>query len=135
MLPVLLAGIASINFALAIAGYKRLLRWLERASNQPKHAASEGDILRAQRLTLLITTVGQYGPIRRNCLRCAMLAYYLLRRRGLNPTLHFGLPAASTASPFMAHAWVELNATPLLPTDAAYVAFERSKPTNSQSTM
>ena len=57
------------------------------------------------------------------CLRRSLLVYGLLRRRGLLPVLQLGIgPHVAT---FRAHAWIELEGTPLLDSDAMFRPFVR----------
>ena len=57
------------------------------------------------------------------CLRRSLLVYGLLRRRGLLPVLQLGIgPQGAT---FQAHAWIDLEGTALLDSDAMFRPFVR----------
>lgn len=128
-LPLLLAGVVLVDLALAIFGYGRTLRTVERLSQ--RKAPQVGNLTaldRARRLAWRVDLVGRHGPVRRSCLRCALLTYGLLRWRGLRPILRLGLPVQPQAATFMAHAWVEVEGTPLLPGDVRYTPFISGQP-------
>ncbi len=104
----LVAGLSVIHALLASLGYVRtqalLLRFVGRLEAR---SANEGDMQSAQRLAALAAIAGRRGLMSATCLRQALLLDWLLRRRGLQPTLQLGVRKRD--GKFDAHAWVELE--------------------------
>jgi len=104
----LVLALAGVHAALAVFGYVRTRRWLERCS---RHAhprpASESDLAAATRLAELAAIAGRHGLVTATCLRQALLVYTWLRRRGLDPQLQIGV--RKDGGELEAHAWVEVG--------------------------
>lgn len=121
--------LAIIHASLAIAGYRRTRQWVEGITRHPSPRASgPTDIAYAQSLAKLTAIAGRHGVVEATCLRQSLFLYGWLRRRGLRPALNLGIrqdiASLQGGQPFQAHAWVELDGTALLPSDANHVAFE-----------
>jgi hypothetical protein len=92
--------------SLRVFGYRRTRAWMDRhvSSNQsgPADAATE-----AARVARLVSVAAHRGPYRANCLRQALVAWWLLGRRGIETNLVVGVRKDEQG--FAAHAWVEFN--------------------------
>ncbi|KAF1695320.1 lasso peptide biosynthesis B2 protein [Pseudoxanthomonas koreensis] len=120
------AGLWPLHASLAVLGYARTRRLVERLSMHPSpQPASEADLADARALARLAASAGLHSLGEAACLRRALLLYGWLRRRGLRPVLQLGVPAHADG-PFRAHAWVELEGAPLLTSDAGYLPFARA---------
>ena len=117
------AGLAITHASLAIFGYARTRRIVERCSRhaQPRTATAE-ELADAQALARVAAIAGRHGMVEATCLRRSLLLYGWLRRRGLQPVLLLGV--AERTGPFQAHAWVEVEGTPLLDSDLGHRPFE-----------
>ena len=117
-------GLACIHASLAVLGYARTRRLVERASrhHQPRPATA-AEIAAAKALAELAAIAGQHGAVEATCLRRSLLLHGWLRWRGLRPTLHMGV--TERPGPFLAHAWVELEDQRLLASDEGYHPFRR----------
>lgn len=105
----LAASLAAVHGSLALAGYVRTRRWVERVTAGPvKRAATRDDLQAARRLAQLARIAGRRGPVQATCLRQALVLHGWLRRRGLNPEIVIGVRRDSGV-PLDAHAWVELD--------------------------
>lgn len=111
-----------ISASLRMAGYANTKRHLQWLSRHPRHRkADAADLEQARYLARLAGMAGRNGPIQTTCLRQALALYFLLRRKGLDPSIKFGV-AHPAGHPEM-HAWVELDGSPLDPTANAYALF------------
>ena len=116
------AGLGVMHAALAVFGYKRTRKAVERISRHPQpRTATEAEITDAKSLAHLAAVAGRHGMVEATCLRRALLLYAWLRWRGLRPVLLLGVMERD--GPFQAHAWVELEGERLLPSDAGYRPF------------
>ena len=117
-------GLWSMHASLAVLGYGRTRQLVERRSANPSpHPATAEEIADAQSLARLAAIAGRHGMGEGTCLRRALLLHGWLRRRGLDPVLHLGIPDAASTAALRAHAWVELEGVPLLESDVGYRPF------------
>ena len=125
-------GLWCVHASLAVFGYGRTRRMIERVSRRtPARAAISAEIADAQALARLAASTGANALGEATCLRRALLLHGWLRRKGLQPTLLLGLPTNAPApapGDFSAHAWVELDGVPLLESDAGYRPFVPASP-------
>lgn len=120
----------AISVALRLRGYRRTQHWLERRSQHlTPHAASARELAAAERVATLAGIAGRRGPVAASCLRQSLAVLWVLRRRGLQPDIKFGVDRIG-ASPDM-HAWVELEGVPLAQPRMRHAAFQ---PVTSAST-
>lgn len=75
----------------------------------------------AQRCAQLTAIAARHGLYRANCLHQSLALARILRKQGLPARLMIGV--MPKARPFQAHAWVELNDTPLGQSVSEYRAF------------
>lgn len=118
-----------VHLALEIAGaYWRIRWWLFRltfpevvaaARRVPTSRPVPGDDLRATgaRLGRAVTRTLRPLPFDSRCLVTALVLTRLLATRGIDSTLVLGV---RTGPDFAAHAWVERNGEPLLPTGCEF---------------
>lgn len=115
-------GLSVMHAALAMFGYERTRKVVERISRHPQpRTATEAEIADAKSLAHLAAVAGRHGVVEATCLRRSLLLYAWLRRRGLRPVLQLGV--VERKGPFQAHAWIELEGQRLLPSDEGYRPF------------
>lgn len=108
----LVPALAFVHVALAVLGYVRTRRMLERLSaRSPRRQPDAADLAHAHRLAELAAIAGRHGLVTATCLRQSLVVYVWLRRRGLDPELKIGVRKEGEA--FDAHAWVEMGQTSL----------------------
>jgi len=121
LLPGLAVLLTTIHVLIALFGYAPTRRWLERFSHNPRPRPSRSHELNAaRRLAEMAAIAGRNGLVDATCLRQSLMVYYLLRRKGLAPSLKIGV--RTDDGRLDAHAWVELDGVPLdkrIPTHAA----------------
>ena len=108
-----IAALPLISLALRVWDYKRTFAWIQRISPPSPGAAAATTALSGasmaplHRLALLVQRAGSvWSMANTSCLRQSLLLFYLLRRRGLDPKIQFGV--ASGKGAFDMHAWTEL---------------------------
>jgi hypothetical protein len=105
----LMASLAVVHGSLALTGYVRTRRWVERlTAGGTSRAATSDDLQAARRLARLAEIAGRRGAVQATCLRQALVLHGWLRRRGLKPEIVIGVRRDGDA-PLDAHAWVELE--------------------------
>ena len=112
LLPVMAA-------ALRVAGFARIHRWLANPFVQRRTRRDA----EPHALAALVNAASNNLPIRCSCLTRSLLLDWMLRRRGVDSELRFGVRLIDGR--LQAHAWVEFNGAPL--NDSADVA-ERFAP-------
>jgi len=122
-----------ISLALGVRGYRWTHAWLERHSRpgNPRNGTEE-ELADARRAAELAAMAGGRGPVATTCLRQALAVYWLLRRRGLQPQVTFGVDRIG-ATPDM-HAWVELEGVPLAQPHLRHAAFQPATSASTAST-
>jgi hypothetical protein len=118
-------GLAIIHGSLALLGYARTRGIVEALTvRKAPRAAQVVEVMAAQALARLAAIAGRKGAVEATCLRQALLLLGWLRVQGFNPVFHLGIKAFSEPpQAFQAHAWIELEGTPLLPLDAGHRSF------------
>ena len=106
-------GLAIARTSLMLCGLQPTMKFLAKigadarcsgAPKQPERALELGCSL-ASRLARIAAAY----PGRARCLEQSLCLYLLLLRRGLDPRLRIGVQPM----PFKAHAWIELDGTPI----------------------
>ena len=107
-----------VQVGLHLTGYQRLVDWITKRTPIAEVGKGSTDgkdeaafIENACRAQALVGTAANHGFYRANCLRKAITTWWLLRKKGLNPTICFG--AKKEGEGLAAHAWVELAGEPL----------------------
>ena len=122
-------GLWGVHASLALLGYGRTRRLIERGCVHPSpHPASAAEIADAQVLARLAASAGRNAMGEATCLRRALMLHGWLRRKGLEPALHLGVPKDAAPGALRAHAWVELEGVPLLESDVGYRPFVPASP-------
>lgn len=122
-----LLGILQVmDLSLRTIGLRRTQRWLglNRPMAPQAHPPASTTMADAQRLAELAAIAGRRGPLNTTCLRQALAVQWWLRRRGLDSQLRLG--ARMVGESLDAHAWVELDGTPLAQDNLLHTAFERT---------
>lgn len=123
----------AISLALRLRGYRRTQAWLECHSRHPgPRVATMQELADAQRTAELAAIAGRRGPVATTCLRQALAVYWVLRRRGLQPQLKFGVDRISATADM--HAWVELDGVPLAQPQLRHAAFQPATSASTAST-
>lgn len=113
LLPVLAA-------AVLVVGFVRVLGWLADEPAKTRRPDAEAPALAA-----LVNAAANHLPIACSCLTRSLLLDWMLRRRGFASELRIGVRLVHDR--LQAHAWVQLNGTPVNDTPGAvetFAAFE-----------
>lgn len=97
------------RLALVALGFRRtasLVRFLGRGGGAPP---VDVDLARVRASTYTVALAAAFVPARILCLERSLVLYHQLRRSGVPVSLRLGV----RAFPFAAHAWVELEGSPL----------------------
>lgn len=113
-----------MDLSLRAMGLRRTQRWLGLSRPVPPRAQplAGTTMAGAHRLAELAAIAGRRGPLNTTCLRQALAVQWWLRRRGLDPQLRIG--ARKVGDSLDAHAWVELDGTPLAQDELLHTAFD-----------
>ena len=122
-----------ISVALRLYGYRRTHHWLQQRSQHPTpHSASTAEFAEAERVATLAGIAGRRGPVATSCLRQSLAVLWVLRRRGLQPDLKFGIDRIGSTADM--HAWVEIDGTPLAQPHLRHAAFQAATSASTAST-
>lgn len=97
-----MAALLVAAVCVGIIPFRTLARFAARPPRSTKTAASPATEVRTVRSA--IQTCARRSPLRAKCFEQALAAVWLLRRRGLVPTLHYGV--AKRGGQLVAHVWV-----------------------------
>jgi len=113
-------AVPAVALSLRVIGFNRVQRWLERAS--ARRGAPQPPAEAVVRISVLsLNRVKQYSLFRGNCLSQSLALAWLLRRRGLTPTLRLGVRRPGPR--LDAHAWVEFEGRVLNDTEDVHTRF------------
>jgi len=98
------AALISTWIGLRLFGFPRWQKVLLRFSGNPQ-SPSPFSLEESKRLANLATATARRFFLRTNCLEQSLVIWFLLRRRGVSPSLRFG--GRKAGDQFEAHAWVE----------------------------
>ena len=98
----------AVRTMLRIRGFRRTLAWaVPKIRDVPTRRTVDLDIVRATEHAVALA--GAFYPGRALCLEQSLVLCHLLRREGVDVTYCQGVQA----HPFLAHAWVEYQGTPV----------------------
>jgi hypothetical protein len=100
-----------VALGLWLGGFKRTRRTLARFTPpvDEQVAMSDRRAQEARQVARMVKIAASHGLYRADCLKQALVLWWLLARRGIPAEIVFGLNTASTDR-FSAHAWVECQA-------------------------
>ena len=98
-----------IALALSVCGFKRTYLGLSRLAGSGR-ASGDPEMYKGQ-VKLWVRFVKQRGLFRGNCLSRSLVAWWLLRRRGMEVDLRIG--TCKHSGEFQAHAWIEHRGLPV----------------------
>ena len=117
-----LALLQVMDRSLSAYGLRRTQAWLRLDRAMPRSTVPSPDAMAAaQRLAELASMAGNHGRGNTSCLRKALAVQWWLRRRGLDSVLRLGV--RKVGARLDAHAWIELDGTPLAQTNLRHAAF------------
>jgi hypothetical protein len=99
-----------IHFALLVLGYYRLRGVMEKLIplKPIDRPVSETEVLqRGREIARIVSIASQHGLYKASCLRRSLLAWWFLRREGIQSEICFGVRMFNLK--LDAHAWVERN--------------------------
>lgn len=101
-----------VSLGVSLAGFERMRRLLGRGHARPAgaRAGPEADA-RARIVARMVGIAGRRGPVRAPCVPRSLLAWWWLRREGIETSIRVGV--ARDRVPLRAHAWVEREGLPL----------------------
>ena len=113
-----------VALGLRLFGFARVYAALGRWTGQPQPPTDR--LRRVKNTRHLIRYLAKHGPYQGNCLSQSLVLWWLLRRRGIEVDLRFGV--RTEAGQLQAHAWVEYQGQPLNPPDHVrqYVPFDQA---------
>jgi hypothetical protein len=121
-LVVLAMVLPAIGALIRVAGFQRAAKACSRLVGQaPLRPLAPGDLAQAEAYAQLAAIAGRRGPVTTTCLRQALAVRTWLRRRGLDAQLRIGVKKNGEA--LDAHAWVELEGTPLAQNNLTHAPF------------
>jgi len=93
--------------SLRLKGFNWTRQFIEKHPKESMNApgAHENHLNQAKRTAYLVSVAASHGIYRANCLKKALVAQWLLRRRGIDTDLKIGVEKDLTL--FNAHAWLE----------------------------
>lgn len=94
-----------ISLGLRLFDFKRCYYYLERSAGRFQSPPTEFPGRQALRAAYAVRLAARYGLWRGNCLQRSLLLWWLLRRQGIEGSLHIGVRRQE--GEFEAHAWVE----------------------------
>jgi hypothetical protein len=103
-----LAALAIAQVAMAFLPFRRIAAWLGTPGAESPATATAEDIRTAQEVGWAVSVLARRVPWDGRCLAQALAATGMLRRRGLEGTVSFGVRRGESAR-FDAHAWLRLG--------------------------
>jgi len=100
----------AVAVMLKIRGYARTKSFLENLlpAKHPDKKAGNGPADPTVTIPRMVSVAARYGPYRANCLKQALVTWWLLARRGYPAEIRFGVRDSQQVLPD-AHAWVDLD--------------------------
>jgi hypothetical protein len=109
------ATLLAARCALALLPVRWIFRWLE-SPLRNADASTASDI--AERVRWAVLTVARYGPLSFVCFPQALAAHAMLRRRGIQSIMHYGVRRSADRR-MRAHTWLEVDHRMLLGGESA----------------
>lgn len=98
----------TVHVRLRTGGLHALVRGAKRAAVVPERATPDA-VERARSLARMVEGVAAVLPLRVRCVEQSIALLIIARRAGIGAEVQFG----ARALPFAAHAWVEVDGTPV----------------------
>lgn len=98
----------AIHVALLLLGYSRLHGMMRKLIPVRAMASPISEVevlLRAQKISRIVSIAAQHGLYKATCLRKSLLAWWLLQKEGIQSEMCFGVQRVNRH--LVAHAWVE----------------------------
>ena len=105
-----LVSLAVARLAIVCLPFRTIAAWMGTSGAQSPASASPEETSSAQQIGWAVGALGRRVPWDGRCFAQALAAIYMLRRRGLEGTISFGVQHGSSAG-IEAHAWVRLGSS------------------------
>lgn len=102
------AGLAVARIVMACVPFRRIAAWLGTPGTESPRTATAEQIRTAQEIGWAVGVLARRVPWDGRCLAQAMAATGMLRRRGLEGTVSFGVTEGESVK-FDAHAWLRIG--------------------------
>jgi hypothetical protein len=103
-----LAALALARLAMAFLPFRRIAAWLGTPGTESAQRLTKEQTLTAEAVGWAVGAVGHRVPWDGRCLAQALAASGMLRRRGMEGTVSFGVRRGESAG-FDAHAWLRIG--------------------------
>ena len=103
-----LFALAIARMAMALVPFRSIAAWLGTAGAQSAATATFDELQTAEEIGWAVGVLGRRVPWDGRCLAQALAATGMLRRRGLEGTVTFGVREGASAG-FDAHAWLRMG--------------------------
>lgn len=108
MLAEALIALAVARMAMALIPFRRIAGWLGTPGAESSATATPEELSQAEEIGWAVGVLGPRVPWDGRCLAQALAATGMLRRRGLEGTVTFGVREGASAG-FDAHAWLRIG--------------------------
>jgi hypothetical protein len=105
-----LAALALARLAMALLPFRRIAAWLGTPGTESVQRFTNEQTLTAEAVGQAVTAVARRVPWDGRCLAQALAASGMLRRRGMEGTVSFGVRQGQSAG-FDAHAWLRIGSS------------------------
>lgn len=95
------------KIALRVLPTRRVIAWKQRAIPGRPPGATEREAQQRRRIRHAILTVARYSPVRFVCFPQCLAASALLRAKGIDSRLHYGVARAPAGGKLITHTWLE----------------------------
>ena len=103
-----LFALALARIAMALIPFRSIAAWLGTAGAESSSAATSDELRAAEEIGWAVGVLGRRVPGDGRCLAQALAATRMLRHRGLEGTVTFGVREGASAG-FDAHAWLRMG--------------------------
>ena len=121
------------DMALRTFGFQKTQRFLCRktAGIKPLLSSRADQLGSAQNIAVLVSIAARRSPYKATCLRQSLVSWWLLQRKGIVTTLIVGVGKEDGS--FKAHAWIELNGTPIFKNEYSQMTYSSIYHTGSET--